>query len=118
MISYNDFKEILNDIKKDKIMVWFTRILLGVLTISFIVICFATLIRGCNNKPVRFLWGLYESNPKDTLIKNIEIKVYDTVYLKSEKKPIFSTKTLHDKTNVKSINQKGGQTGRDFTNYK
>src|SRR5690606_27387217 len=98
--------------------VWFTRILLGVLTISFIVVCVATLIRGCNDEPVKFLWGLYENKNTDTITvtKDNTIIIHDTMPVKIEEKSKLSPKYLHDNTDVKSFNQNGGQTTRDIIN--
>ncbi|MGN6601590.1 MAG: hypothetical protein ACTHK8_04015 [Ginsengibacter sp.] len=116
MASYEDIKAMSSDVNKDKTSALLLRIFLGLLIVVFLITSVATLIRGYNDKPVNFLWGFYQNRPIDTVVKIVETKLHDTVFIQNETRPISKTKYLHDNTNVKSIDQKGGQTARDITN--
>lgn len=124
MLSYSDLKQIWNDVKNDKIMKWAARTLFLGLVLCFCVTSIAALIRGLNDKPVNFLWGLYSSSEKDT----VQIKKIDTFYIykgidntKSDNN--FATqKSNQEKKNIGSEIQNyapnyGYQAGRDINNY-
>jgi hypothetical protein len=82
MLTYNESKEIHNDIKKDPVTLLIFRIFLGLLLIVFLIVCILFFVDGYNGKHVTLLWGLAERNtPKihpDTVYSTIT--KHDTVY--------------------------------------
>jgi hypothetical protein len=115
MPTYQDFKDFYNDFKNDPVMIKIFRAL-GIMAILIILVAgIGAWWRGCHEKPVSFLWGFYQSNPKDTINK-ISVVYKDTCTVKNGNLP---QRTYKDNAHhIESHGQKGGQTADQITNNK
>ena len=78
-LSYNEIKEIVNDIKDDKVMKWPLRIIVIALAIAVCIEIVWYYADRYHHKHSKLFWGMSESNiPPDTIIRSI-VRT-DTVY--------------------------------------
>ncbi len=82
MGTYSEIKEIYNDIKNDKIMLYIFRILSGLITFAVAFSIFIFIHHAVKEKPAKLLFGLAEINTVkiDTIYKIIPLKK-DTITL-------------------------------------
>jgi len=114
MSIYSDLKEIYNDIKNDKFMMIIVRILGSVLIGLFIIITYKAIFEPVN------ICGI-ELNKNKVKHDTIIITVHDTITLtkeapKQNENSKLNRNNVNGKTDVKSINQKGGQTANQINN--
>lgn len=102
MSIYSDVKEIYNDIKKDKIMIWIFRIALAILLIVFAISSISFCSGWVSGKHEKMFGGILEVNPPETITKYDTIK--ETVYKKD-------TVYIHDKSAKKTFQNKIDKVG-------
>ena len=113
MASYKDVKEIYTDIKKDKGMMIMLKILAGVLIVLVCNITYKSIFEPVN------LFGI-ELNKNKIKHDTLRTTIHDTITIPLSNdlgKEKENTKKNQDvKADVKSVNQKGGQTANQINN--